>query len=367
MGNKINASFGFVEMDQDDNHFITIGGHGTSKSVGIQTYNSNGTFASPSASQTGDNILYMGGRGYGSTGYSSNSKVVFLGKAQQTWTDANQGTYATIEVTPNNSTSRAEAFRVSSSGISLDGGTTNISSSNINMLASLDTDLTSVSASDDTIPSAKATKTALDLKAPLASPSFTGTVTLPTGLTGILRADSGVVSTDSDVTDLVTASSDTVAGKVELATIAETNTGTDTGRAITPDGLAGSNFGRKTFQLTCFDYTTNVATGDGKGYLHIPPELNGMNLVYVHARVITAGTTGTSDIQIHNVTDAQDMLSTKLTVDSAETGSDTAASSAVINTSFDDVATNDLLRIDVDAVSTTAPKGLIVSLGFQLP
>lgn len=43
----------------------------------------------------------------------------------------------------------------------------------------LDTDLTSVSGSDDTIPSAKATKTALDLKSPIASPTFTGTVTAP--------------------------------------------------------------------------------------------------------------------------------------------------------------------------------------------
>lgn len=36
----------------------------------------------------------------------------------------------------------------------------------------VDSDLTSVSASDDTVPSAKATKTALDLKAPLTSPTF---------------------------------------------------------------------------------------------------------------------------------------------------------------------------------------------------
>lgn len=50
---------------------------------------------------------------------------------------------------------------------------------NITALA-IDSDLSSVSANDDTIPSAKATKTALDLKAPLASPTFTGTVTLPT-------------------------------------------------------------------------------------------------------------------------------------------------------------------------------------------
>lgn len=76
--------------------------------------------------------------------------------------------------------------------------------------------------------------------APIASPTFTGTVTLPTGLTGVLRADSGVVSTDTDVTDLVTSATDSAEGKVELATIAETNTGTDTGRAVTPDGLSSA-------------------------------------------------------------------------------------------------------------------------------
>lgn len=80
-------------------------------------------------------------------------------------------------------------------------------------------------------------QTQLGGKAPLASPTFTGTVTLPTGLTGVIRADSGVVSTDSDVTDLVSAASDTAAGKVELATTAETTTGTDATRAVTPDGL----------------------------------------------------------------------------------------------------------------------------------
>jgi hypothetical protein len=73
--------------------------------------------------------------------------------------------------------------------------------------------------------------------APTASPTFTGTVTLPTGLTGVIRADTGVVSVDADVTDIVSAATTTAAGKVELATDAETNTGTDTTRAITPSNL----------------------------------------------------------------------------------------------------------------------------------
>jgi len=124
---------------------------------------------------------------------------------------------------------------------------------------------------------------------------------------------------------------------------------------------------KKSVEIVVFDYTTDTATGDGKGYFHVTSDLNGMNLVGVHAQVITAGTTNTTDIQIANVTDLVDMLSTKITVDSGETGSDTAATAAVINAAADDVATNDLLRIDVDAVSTTPAKGLIVTLEFQLP
>jgi Protein of unknown function (DUF2793) len=119
-------------------------------------------------------------------------------------------------------------------------------------------------------------------------------------------------------------------------------------------------------QQMVFAPTTDVTTGDGAGYCVVPAALNGLNLTRVHARVITAGTTGTTDIQIANVTQAADMLSTKITIDSGETGSDTAATAPVIDTGNDDVATNDLLRIDCDAVSTTKPKGLIITLEFSL-
>lgn len=183
------------------------------------------------------------------------------------------------------------------------------------------------------------------------------------------RVTSGNVAalTAAQLTDIVEAASATNEGKVELATIAETDTGTDTGRAVTPDGLAGSVFGVKNISEICFDFTTDCAAGDGKGYAHIPPPYSGMNLTYCHAEVITAGTTGTMDIQIYNLTDGWDMLSTKLSIDSTETGSDTAATPYVIDTNSDDVATNDVIRIDVDTIHTTAAKGLIVTLGFQLP
>lgn len=121
--------------------------------------------------------------------------------------------------------------------------------------------------------------------------------------------------------------------------------------------------------ICLFDDSEDVATGDGAGdqLFRVPAKFNGWNLTGVAAYVQTAGTTGTTDIQIANVTQAADMLTTKMTIDSTETDTATAATPAVIDTSNDDVATGDKLRFDVDAVSTTAPKGLWVELTFTAP
>ncbi len=169
------------------------------------------------------------------------------------------------------------------------------------------------------------------------------------------------------VSALATVASESAAGKVELATAAETTTGTDNTRAVSPDGLAGSDYGRRIVQIQVTDPNGDaLTTGDGKAYLMIPTELNGYNLVRVAAAVITVSSSGTPTIQIHNLTDSNDMLSTLITIDANERTSHTAATAAVINTSFDDVATGDILRIDVDVAGTGA-KGLIVTLVFQLP
>ena len=156
----------------------------------------------------------------------------------------------------------------------------------------------------------------------------------------------------------------------KMANLAQnTIIGRVTGSTGVPEALTAANvrtitgLNTRSFQFVVFPALSNITTGDGAFYFTIPSEITGWNLTAVHARVITAGTTNTTDIQIANVTDAVDMLSTKLTIDSTETGSDTATAAA-IDATKDDVATNDLLRIDVDAVSTTPPKGLIVRLQF---
>lgn len=171
--------------------------------------------------------------------------------------------------------------------------------------------------------------------------------------------DSAYLSSMSDVT----AASDTVAWKIEVATTAETNTWTDNGRAVSPDGLAWSYAGTKWFSIIAVAPTTDLTVADGKAYVTIPECMNGMNLIRANAVVNTAGTTNATTIDIYNVTDSHDMLSTAISIASGWT----VGTAWTVDTSYDDVATNDVLRIDVTSMSTTAPKGLMVVLEFRLP
>lgn len=159
---------------------------------------------------------------------------------------------------------------------------------------------------------------------------------------------------------------DTLSG-LEAASIAEVNAGTEAGKSVTPDALAGSNFGKAVVTILVSDPAGDaITTGDGKAYYRVPSTLNGMNLVAVAAAVTTASSSGIPTVQIANVTQAADMLTTKLTIDASETDSSTAAAAAVIDTGNDDVATGDMLRIDIDVAGTGA-KGLMVEMQFQLP
>ncbi len=119
--------------------------------------------------------------------------------------------------------------------------------------------------------------------------------------------------------------------------------------------------------LDAFAIDVDVSVGDEAARFFVPISMNGMNLTDIECHVDTAGTTGTTDIQIRNVTQAADMLTTKVTIDSGETSSLTAAAAPVIDAANDDVATGDKVRIDIDAASTTAPKGMQCGLTFATP
>lgn len=172
--------------------------------------------------------------------------------------------------------------------------------------------------------------------------------------------------TGAEVGSIVGSASDTAAGIVEIATATEIDTGTNAGLALSPDTFAGSNRGKRVLHVKVFDDATALATGNGKAIVMIPVELNGMNLVDCEAFVTTVSSSGAPTVQIRNITDSQDMLSTEITIDANEKSSLTAATAPVINTSYDDVTTGDLIAIDVDGAGTGA-KGLGVLLSFQTP
>lgn len=208
-----------------------------------------------------------------------------------------------------------------------------------------------------------AIQTQLNAKVDDGAVTTSGLTMATSRVLGRTTASTGAIEELSTVDSFVSAASDTTAGKIEVATTAETNIGTDATRAVSPDGLAGSYAGTKSVSIAVFAPTTDVATGDGKAYITIPEALNGMDLIRAQATVVTAGTTNATTVMIHNVTDAVDMLSGAISIASGGT----VGTVGTINTSNDGVATNDILRVDVDSISTTAPKGLMVILEFRLP
>lgn len=197
----------------------------------------------------------------------------------------------------------------------------------------------------------------LDLADSSLQPSFAGSANIVTV---------GTV-TSGNVDAVVSDANTTTKGKVELAIASEVTTGTDATRAVTPDSLAGSNYGIRVVSIQVTDPNGNALTvGDGKAYFRVPSVMNGWNLVAVAAHVTTVSSSGLPTVQIYNVTDTVDMLSTPITIDANEKDSKDATTAAVINSATDDVATGDELRIDVD-VAGTGTKGLIVEMQFQLP
>lgn len=162
---------------------------------------------------------------------------------------------------------------------------------------------------------------ALALKATLASPTFTGTPAAPTAAAGT--------------------------NTTQLATTAFAN------------GEVAAR--KRSFCLVPFASDAAVTVGDGTIAFCVLADMNGLNVTAVTAGVATAGaTSGSTDIQIRRKRGAAsaDVLSTKVTLSVGEY----TISDGVINLSNDDLATGDLIFVDVDAINGTAPSGLSVTI-----
>lgn len=165
----------------------------------------------------------------------------------------------------------------------------------------------------------------------------------------------------------VVSSYDSGTGALGVTVDSVTGSGTHTDWTVSLSAaVIGSDLGKRVIQVKVIDDLTTLTTGDGKVIFLVPQELNGYNLVGANAFVTTVSSSGTPTIQIRNVTDAVDMLSTRITIDANEYTSYTAAAAAVVDATYDDVATGDRLAVDVDVAGTGA-KGLGIVLTFQLP
>lgn len=139
--------------------------------------------------------------------------------------------------------------------------------------------------------------------------------------------------------------------------------------------VATVSLGSRYITIECVPDATALATGDGKCYFPINAELNGWVLFRVTAHVGAAvSSSGVVTIDVDrcgvNATGARcsgtnvDMLSTNITIDQSESGSETAATPAVIDEGNAQVATGQWLRVNVDGIGT-GTQGLYITLGFK--
>lgn len=115
----------------------------------------------------------------------------------------------------------------------------------------------------------------------------------------------------------------------------------------------------QTFQVQLLAEDTDQATATTIGGDY-RISTRAITIVSVSTYCDTAGTTGTYTVDINEA--GTTILSTKLTVDSTEKTSETAATPAVISDSS--IAANAIVTFDLDAVQTTAAKGLKILIEY---
>lgn len=173
--------------------------------------------------------------------------------------------------------------------------------------------------------------------------------------------------TSGNVDAAVSAASGTTAGKVELATSTEIDTGTDSTRAIPVDQFVASKRNIRWLVFNLIEASTNVATGTNIGGDFVSP-IAGTILqsdttpFYLYATNSTAGTTGTMVVDI-KIGGTSIMTTNKLDFDSTEKTTTTATTPPDLTTTS--LAVGDIITIDVVSTHTTPAQGLTVYMAIR--
>lgn len=186
--------------------------------------------------------------------------------------------------------------------------------------------------------------------------------------TTFARVSAGVASIEGN--NIITAdiaSSLTVAGVVELATTAEIDTGTDSTRAMPVDQFVASDRNLRFITFVLIDSATDVATATSIGGDFTIPFTGTIiqddtDVDFFAAYTDTAGTTGTMVVDVH-LNGTTIMTTNKLDIETGEKDTTTAATQPDLTTTA--ITKGDILTFDIDAVHTTAAKGLKVTIAIR--
>lgn len=170
-----------------------------------------------------------------------------------------------------------------------------------------------------------------------------------------VKFDGGVVSGATSISS--TGFTGALTGNADTATALATARAID---GVNFNGTAPISLPRA-IEVQVVDTATDVLNTH-IAYWSVPLMLNGRSLTRAQARVITAGSTNATTVQIRNMTKyaSNDALSGAISIASGGT----LGTVGTINSSYDDVSTDDLIKITVPSVSDTPPKGLIVILEY---
>lgn len=126
------------------------------------------------------------------------------------------------------------------------------------------------------------------------------------------------------------------------------------------DGGGSGSFEKMTeaFIVAISDETSSISTGTAKVTFRMP---YAFTITEVRASLTTASSSGTPTFDINK--NGATILSTKITIDSNEKTSETAAAPPVVSTSA--LADDDEIKIDIDVAGTSAAGAKIYIIGHR--
>ena len=123
--------------------------------------------------------------------------------------------------------------------------------------------------------------------------------------------DSNLTSIDSNKQEIIPNLTLDTAIQADLDKFSFYDSATATTRAILIENV--TPFVERTLIVKCVADTIGPAVGNGITHITIPSTLDGKKLNNAEAHVYTVGTAGSiTNIQLHNLTDGNDMLSTPI-------------------------------------------------------